>query len=87
METYSTSKEYPEETDMEKYKISNTLEVLFNIKEADFLQITSFNRAQDWKEGNEEYILTILVTRDTEKTEDKPAEKAARDRPAGIIIP
>ena len=69
---------------MEKYKISNTLEVLFNIKEEDFLQITSFNRAPNWKEGNEEYIFTLLFIRGAEKTEDKrPSGKT----PAGIIIP
>ena len=72
---------------MEAYKISNTLEVLFNIKKEDSIQITSFSRASSYKEGNEEYIFTLLFIRGAEKTEDKPAEKAARDRPAGIIIP
>ena len=69
---------------MEKYKIANTLEVLFNIKEEDSLQITSFNRAPDWKEGNEEYIFTLLITRDAKKSaENRPSGKT----PAGIIIP
>ena len=69
---------------MENYKIANTLEILFNIKEEDRLQITSFNRAPDWKEGDEEYIFTLLITRNAEI----PAEKAAeRNHPAGIIIP
>ena len=69
---------------MEAYKISNTLEVLFNIKKEDSIQITSFNRAPDWKEGNEEYIFTLLFIRGAEKTEDKrPSGKT----PAGIIIP
>ena len=80
---------------MEAYKISNTLEVLFNIKKEDSIQITSFSRAPSYKEGNEEYLFTLLFIRGAEKTEDKPAEtlsekpaeKAARDRPAGIIIP
>ena len=69
---------------MEKYKISNTLEVLFNIKEEDFLQITSFNRAPNWKEGNEEYIFTLLITRNAETAKEKPASGKT---PAGIIIP
>ena len=80
---------------MEAYKISNTLEVLFNIKKEDSIQITSFSRAPSYKEGNEEYLFTLRFIRGAEKTEDKPAEtlsentaeKAARDRPAGIIIP
>ena len=80
---------------MESYKISNALEVLFNFKKGDSIQITSFSRAPSYKEGNEEYLFTLLFIRESEKTEDKPAEtlsekpaeKAARDRPAGIIIP
>ena len=81
---------------MENYKIANTLEILFNIKEEDRLQITSFNRAPDWKEGNEEYVLGIHIARDAEKIEDKSAEtlsektaaeKPAGKHPAGIIIP
>ena len=72
---------------MEAYKISNTLEVLFNIKKEDSIQITSFSRASSYKEGNEEYIFTLLFIRGAEKTEDKPAEKPERNHPAGIIIP
>ena len=87
METYSISKNVPEEPHMEAYKISNTLEVLFNIKKEDSIQITSFSRAPSYKEGNEEYLFTLLFIRGAEKTEDKSAEKAAEKRPAGIIIP
>ena len=69
---------------MEKYKISNTLEVLFNIKKEDSIQITSFSRASSYKEGNEEYIFTLLITRDAKKSaENRPSGKT----PAGIIIP
>ena len=74
---------------MEAYKISNTLEVLFNIKKEDSIQITSFSRASSYKEGNEEYLLSILVTRSAEKSEDNTAEKPENTgkHPAGIIIP
>ena len=72
---------------MDTYKTTSTLEGLCDIKKGDSIQITSFNHASSYKEGNEEYLFTLLFIRGAEKTEDKPAEKAAEKRPAGIIIP
>ena len=72
---------------MDTYKTTSTLEGLCDIKKGDSIQITSFNHASSYKEGNEEYLLSILVTRSAEKIEEKPTEKPAGKHPAGIIIP
>ena len=72
---------------MDTYKTTSALEALLNIKKGDNIQITSFSPVPSYKEGNEKYILSILVTRNAEKIEDKPAEKTVRNHPAGTIIP
>ena len=77
---------------MDKYKTTSTLEGLFDFKDGDSIQITSFSHTSIHIEGTEEYILSILVTRSAEKNGDKTAENAAEKpasgkHPAGIIIP